>query len=231
MKKAILLLFVIVASGNLISNVIENENLELYTKPALIPILMIYMVVASPEKKALLNFTLGALLFSWLGDVILMFQERGENYFIFGLVSFLLAHLIYIFTYRKAKWSVKENGLLPTQRMRYIFILVLAGCGLVYVLLPNLGGLTVPVTVYASVIVTMTIVALDRYGHTSKSSFGWVFFGALLFMLSDSILAINRFLDPVPMAGFWIMLTYIAAQFCIVQGLLYHPKQVKAATL
>lgn len=222
-------MFVIVASGNLISHIIESEDLELYTKPALIPILMIYMVVASQEKKALLNFALGALLFSWIGDVILIFQERGENYFIFGLVAFLLAHLIYIFTYRKAKWSVVENGLLPTQRMRYVFILVLAGCGLVYVLLPNLGGLTVPVIIYAAVIVAMAIIALSRYGHTSKSSFSWVFIGALLFMLSDSILAINRFLDPIPMAGFWIMLTYITAQFCIVQGLLQHPKEVVVA--
>lgn len=183
------------------------------------------MAVASPEKKAVLNFTLAALLFSWLGDVILMFQERSENYFMFGLGAFLVSHIIYIFTYRKAKWEVEENGLLPTQRMRYVFILVLAGCGLVYVLLPRLGSFTIPVVVYAAVIVAMAIVALNRFGYTSIRSFGWVFGGAVLFMMSDSILAINKFMEPINYAGFWIMLTYIAAQFCIVQGLLYHTKK------
>lgn len=219
-------MFIVAAAGNLISNLSENLDLTLYTKPLLMPLLMLYMVAASEQKKALLNFTLGALFFSWLGDVILMFQERGENYFMLGLGSFLLAHLVYIYTYRKARLEKEENGLLPTQRMRYVFILVLAGCGLVFVLLPKLGPLLVPVLVYAAVIVTMTIVALNRFGYTSGRSFGWVFSGAVLFMISDSLLAVNKFLEPVPYAGFWIMLTYISAQFCIVQGLLYHQKHI-----
>lgn len=225
MKKTILILFVIVAAGNLIAHLIENTDLAFYTKPFLMPLLMVYFAVSSAEKKSLLNFGLLALLFSWIGDVVLMFQERGEIYFMLGLTAFLIAHLIYIYTYKKARWEEEENGLLPTQRIRYVFILVLAGCGLVYVLLPRLGELTIPVIIYASVIVAMAIVALNRFGYTSQASFGFVFFGAVLFMMSDSILAINRFVEPLPVAGLWIMLTYILAQFCIVQGLLLHKKK------
>lgn len=226
MKKVTLTLFVIVAAGNLLSQISANIDLGLYTKPFLMPLLMVYFAIASKEKKAVLNFGLVALLFSWMGDVLLMFQERDEIYFILGLGAFLIAHLVYIYTYRKARWEQEENGLLPTQRLRYTFILVLAGCGLVYVLLPNLGSLTIPVILYAGVIVAMAIIALNRFGYTSQASFGFVFFGAVLFMMSDSILAINRFVESLPIAGFWIMLTYILAQFCIVQGLLLHKKRV-----
>nr|WP_262896717.1 lysoplasmalogenase [Fulvivirga marina] len=199
--------------------------MSFYTKPFLMPLLMVYFSVSSVEKKSLLNFGLLALLFSWAGDVVLMFQDRGELYFMMGLGSFLLAHVIYIFTYKKARWEEEENGLLPTQKIRYVFILVLAGCGLVYVLLPKLGELTIPVIIYASIIVAMTIFALNRFGFTSQTSFGLVFLGAVLFMMSDSILAINKFMEPLPIAGFWIMLTYILAQFTIVQGLLLHKKR------
>lgn len=226
MRKIILILFIIVAAINLTSQIIENADLAFYSKPFLMPLLMIYFAVSSTEKNSILNFGLLALLFSWIGDVVLMFQERGELYFMLGLGSFLVAHLIYIYTYKKAWWEKEENGLLPTQRVRYVFILVLAGCGLVYVLLPKLGDLMVPVIIYASVIVAMAIFALNRFGYTSQASFGLVFFGAILFMMSDSILAVNKFMEPLSMAGFWIMFTYILAQFTIVRGLLLHKKRV-----
>lgn len=228
-KKIIFLLFVLVAIGNLVSQVSESIDWQLYTKPFLMPLLMLYMVTASREKKAVLNFTLGALVFSWFGDVVLLYQDRGERYFMVGLVAFLIAHVIYIFTYRKARWAKEENGLLPTQRMRYVFILVLAGCGLIYVLLPVLGPLMLPVIIYAAVIVTMAIVALNRFGYTTTASFGWVFFGAILFMMSDSLLAVNKFLEEIPASGFWIMLTYIGAQLCIVYGLLRHRNRISPA--
>ncbi|NJM25768.1 MAG: lysoplasmalogenase [Bacteroidia bacterium] len=99
---------------------------------------------------------------------------------------------------------------------------VLAGAGLVIILLPHLGALKIPVVIYALVLVTMVLSALYRFGKTTTLSFWLVLGGALLFMTSDSLLAINKFIAPLPMAGFWIMLTYGAAQWCIVVGLLQH---------
>jgi uncharacterized membrane protein YhhN len=68
----------------------------------------------------------------------------------------------------------------------------------------------------------MVMVALFRFGKTTAGSFAMVFGGAILFMISDSLIAINKFLEPLPQSGFWIMTTYIGAQFLIVRGLLRH---------
>jgi uncharacterized membrane protein YhhN len=75
----------------------------------------------------------------------------------------------------------------------------------------------------------MMINALLRYGKTSSQSFWLVFFGATLFFISDSILAVNKFLQTIDHAGALIMFTYCAAQFLIVHGLIKHPKSEYAS--
>lgn len=94
---------------------------------------------------------------------------------------------------------------------------------------PGLGEMKIPVMVYASVIVVMTITALLRYGYTSIQSFSLVFGGAIMFMISDSLLAVNKFLNPFAYAGFWIMATYCLAQFLIVKGIINHLNTKKGA--
>jgi uncharacterized membrane protein YhhN len=100
---------------------------------------------------------------------------------------------------------------------------VLAGTGLITILYPSLGGLQIPVMIYAVVLMIMVIAAMQRYGKTTAASYGRVLSGAILFMISDSMLAINKFLHPFFMASAAIMITYIAAQYFIVQGILAHP--------
>jgi uncharacterized membrane protein YhhN len=97
------------------------------------------------------------------------------------------------------------------------------------VLYPVLGDMRIPVVVYAVTITSMVLNALFRYGRTTATSFGLVMAGAILFMISDSILAINRFLDPVSHASGWVMLTYILAQYLIIRGLLSHPAEPHAS--
>lgn len=221
------MLFALVAAGNLLSHLLKSAEGALYTKPFLVPLLMVFLIVSIPKKTTALNFTLGALFFSWLGDLLLLFQGEGQHYFLMGLGSFLAAHIIYVFTYKNARWKEARNQLLPTQRSRYISMLVLAGGGLLFVIWPSLGVFTVPVTFYTFVITWMTIAALNRFGYTSTESFGFVFGGAVLFMISDSILAVNMFLESIWQGSFWIMLTYILAQFCITWGLYLHMEASK----
>ncbi len=95
---------------------------------------------------------------------------------------------------------------------------------MVVVLYPTLGGLRMPVMLYALVITVMALQALFRFGYTSTKSFALIFCGAICFMISDSLLAINKFLQPVPMASLCIMATYILAQYLIVEGVLTHKK-------
>lgn len=84
----------------------------------------------------------------------------------------------------------------------------------------NLGGLKVPVFVYTTVLISMNIFALNRFGKVNDKSFQLIMIGAICFALSDSLLALNKFLIPLPLAGVWILATYAAAQYFITQGVL-----------
>ncbi len=174
--------------------------------------------INSPTRNT--NFLL-ALIFCWGGDVLLMFQQ--ELFFMLGLGSFLTGHVLYILSYQQHRWSEGE-GFLGPQKVRFALPIVLAGSGLVVVLYPFLGSLKIPVMVYALVLTIMVLQAMFRYGYTSSTSFTLAFIGALFFMVSDSVLAINKFMNPLPLAGFTIMLTYCIGQFLIVSGIINHAR-------
>src|SRR3990167_10203541 len=75
------------------------EDIAWYLKPFLIPLLILAVIFSENfSSKKILTI---ALLFSWIGDVILMFADRGELYFIFGLVAFLISHIVYIILFSK----------------------------------------------------------------------------------------------------------------------------------
>jgi len=103
--------------------------------------------------------------------------------------------------------------------MIIILFLLYVG-GIYYILLPGLEGIMKPVIlVYALSLIGMSMMALNRRGRVNPSSFRFVFIGSILFLLSDSMIAINKFAMEIPLAGFWIMITYILAQYLIMRGL------------
>jgi uncharacterized membrane protein YhhN len=216
MKKIFLYLFVTVAVVHLVACFLGLGQLHDYTKPLLIPLLAAYYFSVSREYRS--PMVLGALLFSFAGDVLLM----NPSNFISGLVCFLIAHILYVVAYRQHRMDMDQQPVHGIQRVRIAFPVVLAGTGLVVVLFPRLGEMKVPVIIYAMVITVMVLSALFRIGRTNAHSFWMVLGGAVTFMASDSILAINKFLIPITNANFLIMLTYIAAQWLIVEGLLRH---------
>ncbi|WP_295803579.1 lysoplasmalogenase [uncultured Microbulbifer sp.] len=148
-----------------------------------------------------------ALGFSAIGDVLLAVEFA--NHFIFGLGAFLLAQLTYAGNFLRA---ARRPSLCVAGR---VFSILVAATLLAQQILPAAGALALPVTFYFVAIVTM---ALSAALHRSGSSL--LFAGALTFMASDALIAINRFLDPVPLAGTWIMLTYYGAQALLVYGLI-----------
>ena len=89
-----------------------------------------------------------------------------------------------------------------------------------YGLKDGLGEMLIPVLIYMLVILTMAITAFWRNNSVGKWSYALVFFGALFFMMSDSLLAINKFHTALPLSNVSIMLTYALAQFLIVFGIL-----------
>jgi len=188
--------------------------LHFIVKPLLIPalsVLLFYSGSAVPGKKLLLT----GLFFSWLGDVFLLFETENKLFFIFGLASFLTTHIFYIIYFLKIR-SV-HNSLL--KKFPVLTAVVLAyGITLVWQLYPTLGDLKFPVMIYAAVICTMLLCSMHIFLKVNKKAAAFYVSGAAAFVLSDSLLAINRFYQPFAFAGIFIMLTYCAAQYFIVQG-------------
>jgi uncharacterized membrane protein YhhN len=151
---------------------------------------------------------LAALAASLAGDVLLMLAPR---YFVPGLVSFLLAHLAYI---RLFSLGV---GFMP--RRRPLAITLAVGIAMYAFLwwggLP--AALRLPVGIYMLVIACMAAQALGRAAELRNAPAFGVAVGACLFMLSDALLATNRFVLPLPLASLWVLASYYAAQILIVR--------------
>jgi sterol desaturase/sphingolipid hydroxylase (fatty acid hydroxylase superfamily)/uncharacterized membrane protein YhhN len=154
-----------------------------------------------------------ALVLSLAGDCLLMFPGR----FIPGLVAFLGAHLAYIALFRQdAAWFPDRRALVAT---------LLVAIALVAVLYPRLDAvLRVAVAAYALVIAAMAAQAIGRAQLLREPQATAVAVGAGFFMLSDALLAINRFAHPVPLAPLWVLSTYYLAQMLIVRNA--HPVTV-----
>lgn len=219
MKRLPLFVFLLASAVEIASQVFGWTEIHFMAKPLIMLGLIGHYYFQSPNRSFLFVM---ALVFCWLGDVLLLFQ--GELYFMLGLAAFLIGHLLYILCYRHFRGAEKANELLGPQKVRFSFPIVLAGTGLVVILYPSLGDLKLPVLIYALVLTLMALNALFRYGRASTKSFLFVFIGAVLFMFSDSLLAINKFYAPFSSAGALIMITYCAAQFLIVVGILLHEK-------
>lgn len=147
----------------------------------------------------------GALVLCLLGDVLLMLP----GLFIPGLVSFLLAHVCYTALFRQGQpWFPSGRAL----------VAALAAAGVLYaILFPSLGPqLKIACAAYAVVIALMTAQAVGRATLLRDANAVGLAVGAVLFMLSDALLAINKFATPLPLAQFWVLASYYAAQLLIV---------------
>jgi len=149
---------------------------------------------------------MAGLAFSLVGDVFLMFPGR----FIAGLVSFLLAHLCYIALFKQGlPWLPRRGALVATLGL---------GVAMYAVLFPGLGPvLKVAVAAYVLVIAVMAAQAIGRALVLGDGASRAVAIGAGFFMLSDSLLALNLFWQPIPMAPMWVLSTYYVAQVLIAR--------------
>lgn len=185
------------------------------TKPALMLLLAGYYY---QEKKTTLDnmdkWMLLALFFSWLGDIFLMFS--AEIFFLLGLGAFLITHLLYIFLFKK-DFQIKDKVNFSVA----FAMLTLYGFGLLKNVLPKLpSDMLIPVAIYAFTILTMVITAVGRKGNVSRESHNLILIGAVSFMISDSLIAMNKFVSELPNANIWIMLLYMVGQLLIVKGYL-----------
>lgn len=197
------------------------ELLHFIVKPLLVPALLLLLFCTKstiPNK----NLLLAGLFFSWLGDVFLLFENRFQLFFIFGLASFLITHIFYITYFLRIKST--QVSLLKKQPV-FIALVPAYGLALVWRLYPFIGNdLKLPVMVYAAVICGMLLCSLHIFLKVDKTAARFYLIGAACFVVSDSLLAINKFYHSFAYAGVLIMLTYCAAQYFIVLGYIKQDK-------
>jgi uncharacterized membrane protein YhhN len=202
-----------------ISFIINEENdYRFFSKPLiLIGLILYFFQITKPIASTLLTKSiLAALIFSWIGDVLLMWSEL----FVFGLGSFLMAHVCYIIGFKVAqKNPEKIESVNFLKLFAFNLPIYLIAAFLYYLVHTNLGSLKIPVIVYILVIVSMLSTARERFGKVSSSSFWQVFVGGSLFFISDGIIAISRFYQNFPESGILIMGTYAVGQLLIVMGI------------
>lgn len=190
-------------------------------KTLIIPVLIVIFILnVSLSESRFHFFILAGLIFSWAGDVLLQLDNSGTDLFIPGLMAFLLAHVMYIIVF----FGTPGNNRFLEKHFYVTFGLLLYGVALTGLLWDYLGKLRIPVIFYGLIILTMLAGALNRYYKTEKRSYYLVLAGAILFVISDSLLAINKFAFHFSLSVFLVMSTYVIAQFLIVTGYMLQEK-------
>ncbi len=159
------------------------------------------------EKKQNHVFLTG-LIFALLGDCFLMFGT--DDMFVIGLVCFLIMQICYTSTFNKKRRIPRtKDYIIPV-------VIGLIGLSVLGFLWIDLGEMKWAVAIYAGAIITMAIYAYLR--HPKLRGYGILLMGVCLFIVSDALLGINKFGNPIPYAKFAVMITYMLAQYFIVTG-------------
>jgi len=210
------ILFLLIFILELIAEFQQLNTLRFIVKPCIVLSLAVFFCIRTKLKGRFHKRLFSGLIFAWLGDILLLFVDARPEYFMYGLFSFLLGHLFYTrafyLDFRSAQELDKKNA-----RIAIGFCSV-SSIAFYFYLRPHLGTLKLPVMIYTFVISMMLMMSVFRNLRVNKESFILVFAGAILFVLSDSLLAYNKFVSSFSLAGVCIMATYMLAQYFIVIG-------------
>jgi len=210
------LLFAIIFALQLAAEYYNLQVLRYITKPLIVISLLIMFAVSTKLKGRFHKRLFTGLIFGLAGDVLLMLVWKNETFFIYGLVAFLLCHIFYIRAFYLDFSSAPE---LDKKGARIAIVLCFIFSVSFYIYIRHgLGAMKLPVMIYTFVISLMMMMAVFRNMRVNKTSFNLILFGAIFFLMSDSILAYNKFVKAFDLAGLLIMATYMVAQYLITIG-------------
>jgi uncharacterized membrane protein YhhN len=196
--------YVVVGIVHLVAIAVGADGVVAATKPLLMPALLFALLLALPPAARRSGTALWAglgILSGWLGDVSLMDAGIG---FLIGLGFFLLGHIAYIVLFVRRMRARRPRWWSAVYAVWFVALLV--------VLAPHAGALLVPLAVYG-----LTLAVLGVAGSACSP---WIAAGSACFVVSDSLLGLDRFLPgfSMPQVDLAIMVTYIAAQGLIAFG-------------
>lgn len=204
-----LIVYIINYILNIVFGVKKQRTGSFITKTLLTPILLMIYLAGDKEPELPVIF---ALCFCFLGDLFLEYP----NFFIPGLLTFLVGHIFYGISFLS---DIGVGSQLPW--WLFLFAIVYIAYGTIFLTRLSVADLKrrVAVSIYCGIILIVSFLSLLRAGSVTDYSFLMVLMGTLLFIISDSILAYNRFQKRSRYGGVWVMATYGAAQLMIILGL------------
>ena len=211
-KKYGVRIFALVLLAHCILIYLGMNELRTMTKLLLVPVLLSYLAANKGKANPLVYC---GLIFSFLGDLIL--SQTGEIFFLLGMLAFVGTHVC-----NSIFFIGLHKGIIGKKRVELTAIFLLAAFSAIVFgeLRPYLGSFQWPILTYMFIISLMAISATSTLQNPMLKPVAVRCFipGAVLFVLSDSILAMNKFLWHKPMLDILIMLTYGGAQYFLTLG-------------
>jgi len=209
--------FLLISIADIVGVIFKLPTIIFVFKPLIILSLITLYVLSVTKRNA---WYISALFFSFLGDVFLLFT--GELFFIAGLVSFLITHLLFIkiviSQVKKYSWLKVLFSIIP-------FLLVFSF--LIYNLKEGLHEMLFPVIIYGLTISTFGAISFIDFLNTRSKKSLLMFSGALVFMLSDCVLAIDTYYLEDHINKILIMFAYILAQYLIYRSMILNSEKNK----
>ena len=211
------ILFLVVSVTEIIADISSNKSMVYLTKPLILVSIIIYSIITKNQRNVVgASVFMTGLFFALFGDIFLMIQEM--DLFMPGLASFLVMQVLYAYAFYLDN-PQKLISKFACLRLAPFFLFAVI---LYLILIPYLSGfvMKIAVAIYALSIATMAWMSFLRKNKVSKQSYFLVFTGAILFMISDALIAIDKFITPVPLNTIWVMGSYCLAQYFIAAGFL-----------
>lgn len=175
-------------------------------KPLTMALIFLTAILGGNDLAVYKLMIIGGLICSLIGDIFLMLPT---DRFLPGLGAFLLAHIFYIIAFASDINSLSWWPLIPLIIWGIVFFLFIS---------PALGKLKIPVIIYIVIILIMTWLAWERWIQMVQTETLLVLIGAVLFAISDNILAANRFKGAFKPAQALNLITYFTAQLLIASS-------------
>ena len=214
--KSFSIIFILIMILNLMVQSIVFEEYNIFIKPLICLSLAFYLFKESNMKVGFNRLVFAGLIFSLFGDILLLYSGSDVFLFLYGLVSFLIAHILY----SSAFFRDFKNKPQESKYFGHLILFLMGVFSMSYysIIRDYLNDFRIPVLAYIFVISIMAILAGYRYRRVNLLSFRLICFGASFFVISDAALAYMKFVEPYSFAGILIMSTYMIAQFLITLG-------------
>jgi uncharacterized membrane protein YhhN len=212
-----LIAFALAAGVELWGEASGQRSAILWSKPLLMPLLAVWFAAETDRRRGSLRRQMvTGLVFATVGDVLLMFTDVAQVFFLLGIVFFLFTQLSYmagfITVVRADSGLIRRRWWLAVPFLAFMVLFL----NWLWDSIPH--GLRKPLAFYSVAIMLMVLSVINLYGKVARPVFFQLFGGAMLFLISDCLIALHRFTPSFPGANVVIMATYIAGQFLLAYG-------------